>query len=66
MFILVPLQSARQYPLKEKYAVGGKATEPSAPPYEDRFSHKITIQSNNDLDSDLMSDEESTLAHQAQ
>jgi hypothetical protein len=43
-----PLQSAREYPLKEKHAMGGKASESSAPPYEDRFSHKITIQSSND------------------
>jgi hypothetical protein len=43
-----PLQSARKYPLKGKHAVGSGATEPSAPPYEDRFSHKIKIQSNDD------------------
>jgi hypothetical protein len=46
--------------------VVGEATEPSAPPYEDRFSHKITIQFNDDSDSDLMSDEEGPLAQQAQ
>jgi hypothetical protein len=46
--------------------VGGKTTEMSAPSYEDRFSHKITILSNNDSDSYLRSDEEGVLAHQAQ
>jgi hypothetical protein len=61
-----PLQSVRQYPLKEKHAVGSRTTEPSARPYKDRFSHKITIQSTNDLGSDLMSEEEGALAHQAQ
>jgi hypothetical protein len=58
-----PLQSGIQdckwqYPLKEQNAVGGRAAEPSAPPYEDKFSHKIKIQSKDDSDSDLVSDEE--------
>jgi hypothetical protein len=48
--------------------VGSRATEPSAPPYEDKFSRKIKIQSKDDLGSDLVSDkegQEDTLAHQA-
>jgi hypothetical protein len=36
----------------EHNAVGGGATEPSAPPYEDKFSHEIKIQSQDDSDSD--------------
>jgi hypothetical protein len=54
--------------LKEQNAADGGAAEPSAPPYEDKFSHKIKIQSKDDLDSDLVSDEEGeedVLAHQA-
>jgi hypothetical protein len=63
-----PLHSVRQYPLKEQNAVGGRATELSTPLYEDKFSHKIKIQSKDDLDSDSVSDEEGqedALAHQA-
>jgi hypothetical protein len=45
---------------------GQEATELPAPPYEDGFSHTITIQSSNDSDSDLMSGEEGALAHQVQ
>jgi hypothetical protein len=57
-----PLQWVRQYPLKEQNAVGGRATELSTPPYQDK------IQSKDDSDSDLVSDEEGqegALAHQA-
>jgi hypothetical protein len=39
----------------------------SAPPYEDKFSHKIKIRSKDDSDSDSVSDEggqEDALAHQ--
>jgi hypothetical protein len=55
--------------LKEQNATGSRATEPSAPPYKDKFSHKIKIQSKDDSDSDSVSDEkgqEGILAHQAQ
>jgi hypothetical protein len=38
-----PLQSPRQYPIKEKH-VGSEATEQSTPPYENRFP--ITLQFN--------------------
>jgi hypothetical protein len=48
----------RQDPLQEQNAVGGGATEPSAPPYEGKFSQKIKIQSKDDSDSDSVSDEE--------
>jgi hypothetical protein len=41
--VIHPLQSASQYPLKEKHVVDSRATEPSPQIYEDRFSHKITI-----------------------
>jgi hypothetical protein len=53
--------------LKEQDAAGGRATEPSAPPYEDKFSHKTKIQSKDDSDFDSVSDEEGhedTLPHQ--
>jgi hypothetical protein len=53
--------------LKEQNATGGGATEPSAPPYEDKLSHKIKIQSQDDSDSDPVSDEEGqeyALVHQ--
>jgi hypothetical protein len=52
--------------LKEQNAEGGGAAELSAPPYEDKFSHKIKIQSKDDSDSDSVSDEkgqEDTPAH---
>jgi hypothetical protein len=69
-----PLQSdiqefKRRYPLKEQNAAGGGDAESSAPPYEDKFSHKIKIQSKDDSDSDSVSDEEgeeNAPAHQAQ
>jgi hypothetical protein len=51
-----PLQSVRKCPLKEQNAVGDGAAKPSAPPYEDKFSHKIKIQSQDDSDSYLVSD----------
>jgi hypothetical protein len=54
--------------LKEENAAGSGAAEPSAPPYEDKFSHKIKIQFKDNLDSDLVSHEEGqedTAAHQA-
>jgi hypothetical protein len=57
----------RQYHLKEQNAAGSRVTESSAPPYGDTFSHKIKIQSKDDSDSDLVSDEEGqedALAHQ--
>jgi hypothetical protein len=44
------------------------AAESLAPPYEDKFSHRIKIQSKDDSDSDSVSDEggqEYALAHQA-
>jgi hypothetical protein len=56
-----PLQSViqeckRKYPLKEQNAAGSGTTEPSAPPYENNFSHKIRIQSKDDSDSNSVSD----------
>jgi hypothetical protein len=54
--------------LKEQNAAGSRASEPSAPPYEDKFSHKIKIQSKDGMDSDLVSHEEGQEdipAHQA-
>jgi hypothetical protein len=53
--------------LKEQDPAGGGATEASAPPYEDQFSHKTKIQSKDDSDSDSVSgkdDYEDALAHQ--
>jgi hypothetical protein len=44
----------KQYPLREQNAAGGGAAEPSTPPYEDKFSHRIKIQSKDDSDSDLV------------
>jgi hypothetical protein len=44
--------------LEKPNVAGSRATESSAPAYDDKFSHKIKIQSKNDLDSDLVSDEE--------
>jgi hypothetical protein len=58
----------RQYLLKEQNIAGSRATEPSVLPYKYKFSHKIRIQSKDDLDSDLVSDEEGqkdVLAHRA-
>jgi hypothetical protein len=40
--------------MKEQNAAGGTATELSAPLHKDKFSHKITIQSKDDSDSDLV------------
>jgi hypothetical protein len=67
-----PLQSdiqecKRQYPLKEQNAAASRAAEPSTPPYEDKFSHKVKIHSKDNLDSDSVSDEKSqdVPAHQA-
>jgi hypothetical protein len=54
--------------LKEQDAAGGGATEPSAPPREDKFSHKTKIQSKDGSDFDPVSDEEGhedALAHWA-
>jgi hypothetical protein len=53
--------------LKEQDAAVGGGAEPSAPPYENKFSHKIKIQHKDDSDFDSVSDEEDpedTLAHQ--
>jgi hypothetical protein len=58
----------RQYSLKEQNTAGSRDSEPSAPPYEGKFSHKIKIQSKDGMDSDLVSDEEGQEdipAHQA-
>jgi hypothetical protein len=37
-------------PLQEQGAASGGATEPLAPPYEDKFSQKIKSQSKDDID----------------
>jgi hypothetical protein len=56
-----------QYPLKKQDAAGGGATELSAPPNEDKFSHKTKNQSKHDSDLDSVSDgdgHEDAPAHQ--